>query len=298
MVLIIEIQKNIKKPTHDISFQLLFGRSKNKDLTDNFIKSVLNYTNDNRKLKNIKIQSEVSLEKLRFEDKPVRLDILAEYDEALVCIEMQNTDYSNIYERTRCYATKIGALQLERGQNYLELKPLIMIVILNYEPTKKYTSDYLENLIIVNEKYRDHNIKMGINFIFIYLPRFNTTDFLRPNKEFAQWLEFFKYKNMEVIDFMAIGNANIKKAKDEMELISAEEEEKRMARFYENGLLEQRFQYTAGVDAGRIEGKVEGKLEAFLELAKQMLKKKYDISEIKNLTGLSENEILNLSKSA
>lgn len=292
----------MKKPTHDISFQLLFGRNKNKDLTDNFIKSVLNYTNDNINLNNIKIQSEVSLEKLSFTDKPVRLDILAEYDEALVSIEMQNTDYSNIYERARCYATKIGASQLERGQNYLELKPLIMIAILNYEPNEKYTSDYIENLIIVNDKYRDQNINIGIKFIFIYLPRFKNTDFLRPDKCLAQWLKFLKYNNMEVIDFMAIGNENIKKAKDEMELISAEEEERRIARIYENGLLEQRLQYTAGVDAGRAEGRAEGKitgkLEAFLELAKQMLDNNYAISEIKKLTGLSENEILKLAKKA
>ncbi len=53
-----------------------------------------------------------------------------------------------------------------------------------------------------------------------------------------------------------------------------------------------------GVDAGRIEGKVTGKLEAFIEMAKKMLKDNYDISTIKYLTGLSENEILQLKESA
>jgi len=173
-----------------------------------------------------------------------------------------------------------------------------MIVILNYEPTEKHTSDYIENLIIVNDKYKVQNINMGLKFIFIYLPRFKNTDFLRPDKYLAQWLKFLKYNNMEVIKFMAIGNANIKKAKDEMELISAEEEERRVARIYENGLLEQRFQYTAGVKAGRTEGEIIGELNSFIKLAKQMLENRYAISEIKKLTGLSENEILKLAKNA
>lgn len=108
-------------PTNNIAFQLLFGKNKNKDLTDNLIKSILKSENESTNLKDIKIQSEVSLEKLDIKDKAVRLDIIAEYDEAVICIEMQNANNFNIYQRARCYATKVGALQLERGQDYLEL---------------------------------------------------------------------------------------------------------------------------------------------------------------------------------
>ena len=121
---------------------------------------------------------------------------------------------------------------------------------------------------------------------------------------------------MEVIKDMAEKNTLIKEAKDEVEFISAEEEERRIQRFYDNGFFEVRLAYSEGIDAGRAEGRAEGKaegrvegkaegraegeisgkLKAFIEIAKQMLAKKYAINEIKSLTGLSEREIQKLAK--
>ena len=97
-------------------------------------------------------------------------------------------------------------------------------------------------------------------------------------------------------------NKNTKLATEELDKINADEEERNIARILEFDELDRKLEYSAGVDAGRIEGKAEGliagKLEAFIEIAKQMQKKKYDISEIKALTGLSENEILKLAEKA
>ena len=68
-----------------------------------------------------------------------RLDIIAEYDNTIVCIEMQNKKEANFYQRSRCYAHKISAMQLNAGQDYLNLKPIIMINILNYSSENSYT---------------------------------------------------------------------------------------------------------------------------------------------------------------
>ena len=119
---------------------------------------------------------------------------------------------------------------------------------------------------------------------------------------------------------MAEKNTLIKEAKDEVEFISAEEEERRIQRFYDNGFFEVRLAYSEGIDAGRAEGmakgraegrtegmakgmakgrtegEISGKLKAFVEIAKQMLAKQYAINEIKSLTGLSEKEIQKLAK--
>lgn len=88
-----------------------------KDLTDNFIRSLHEYINEKKVLNNIKIQSEVSLEKLNINNKISRLDVLAEYDEEIFCIEMQNEAKKNIYKRTRVYAAKIDATTLNVGGN-------------------------------------------------------------------------------------------------------------------------------------------------------------------------------------
>jgi len=164
-------------PTNDMVFQLLFGRNKNKHLTDNFIKSTLNYIKENSNLHNIKVQSEVSLEKFKLNDKSVRLDVIAEYDETIVCIEMQNKSKRNIYNRARCYAAKVLSTYLNRGEDFLKLKPLTMIIILNYIPKKLNTPNILRNIITVDENYDYENINLGIKFIFIFLPRRTKADF-------------------------------------------------------------------------------------------------------------------------
>lgn len=304
------------KPTNDIVFQLIFGKSKNKNLTDNFIKSILKHEKENIELNNIKIKSEFSLEKLNLNDKGVRLDVIAEYDNATVCIEMQNKKSSNIYQRARCYAAKISAMQLNAGQDYLELKPLIMINILNYKPAKPYTNGYIEHIITVNKQYREQYVKMGIKFIFIFLDQIKNIDIFNPKNEFIHWLKFIKFDNREVIEMINTMNKNTKLATEELDKINADEEERNIARILEFDELDRKLEYSAGVDAGRIEGKAEGiaegraegraegkaegliagKLEAFIEIAKQMQKKKYDISEIKALTGLSEKEIIKLAE--
>ena len=284
------------KPTNDIIFQLIFGRNKNKHLTDNLIKSTFNYINNTPPLNNMKIQSEVSLERLDFNDKSVRLDIIAEYDEAIICIEMQNKFQTNIYSRARCYFAKVCATQLERGKNYLKLKPLTMIIILNEDTRGAHNPECLENIITVNDKYRDQTINIGIKFIFIFLPRLKNNSSLDYSDPFIQWLKFLEYTDMEVIKDMAEKNTLIKEAKDEVEFISAEEEERRIQRFYDNGFFEVRLAYSEGIDAGRTEGEISGRLNAFIEIAKQMLAKKYTINEIKSLTGLSEKEIQKLAE--
>ena len=306
----VNIIEKYYKPTNDVVFQLLFGRNKNKHLTDDFIKSVLKHEKENIKLDNIKIKSEFSLEKLNLKDKGVRLDVIAEYDNATVCIEMQNKKCSNFYQRARCYAMKVGAMQLNAGQDYLELKPLIMINILNYKPDNPYTNDFTEHIITVNKKYREHYVKMGIKFIFIFLDEIKDVNIFNPGNEFIHWLKFIKFDNREVIEMINTMNKNTKLATDELDKINADEEERNIARILEFDELDRRLEYSAGVNDGRIEGiakgkaegrvegRVEGKIEEKLGIAKQMLKKKYGLSEIIELTGLSENEILNLNKSA
>jgi len=107
---------------------------------------------------------------------------------------------------------------------------------------------------------------------------------------------------------MATKNPSIKKAKEEFDWLTTEQEEQNLKRFQDNAILEMKLNRGEWLEEGKIlgraEGRVEGraegesigKLEAFIEMAKQMLNKKYSINEIVSLTGLSEKEILKLAK--
>lgn len=154
----------------------------------------------------------------------------------------------------------------------------------------------MEHIITVNKYFREIDVKMGIKFIF--LKDVKNIDIFNPDNEYIQWLKFIKFDNREVIDMINTMNSNTKLATDELDKINAEEEARNYARMREFDQLDRKLEYSAGVNAGRIEGKVTGKLEAFIEMAKKMLKDNYDISTIKYLTGLSENEILKLKEVA
>ena len=57
---------------------------------------------------------------------------------------------------------------------------------------------------------------------------------------------------------------------------------------------ELRLKHKEGRKEGRKEGIAEGEKKGILKVARNLLKKKADISEIKELTGLTEEEIMNI----
>lgn len=287
------IENNI--PTKDIIFQLLFGRNKNRHLTDHFIKSTFKYINKDTTLNNIHINSEVSLEKLKIKDKSIRLDIIAEYDEKIVCIEMQNKNYNNIYERARFYASKVEAYNLSKSDNYTNLKPLTMIIILNYVPKELENSKILQNLITIDNYNNNKNINWGLKYIFIFLPKLKELGNEDLNDDFLKWLKFIEYKDMEVIQHMAKENKFIEEAQNEMFVLTAEQEEKNWQRFRENYLIDRKFDRAEFFREGIKEGKKEGINQTILAI--KMLIKKQNIQEIIKSTGLSEKEIKELAES-
>lgn len=287
------IENNV--PTKDIIFQLLFGRNKNRHLTDHFIKSTFKYINEDTTLNNIHINSEVSLEKLKIKDKSIRLDIIAEYDEKIVCIEMQNKNYNNIYERARFYASKVEAYNLSKSDNYTNLKPLTMIIILNYVPEELENSKILQNLITIDNYNNNKNINWGLKYIFIFLPKLKELGNWDLNDDFLKWLKFIEYKDMEVIQHMAKENKFIEEAQNEMFVLTAEQEEKNWQRFRENYLIDRKFDRAEFFREGIKEGKKEGINQTILAI--KMLIKKRNIQEIIKSTGLSEEEIKELAES-
>ena len=79
----------------------------------------------------------------------------------------------------------------------------------------------------------------------------------------------------------------LKKAEEELEYLSGDEAERRIAQLRETAELDRRFAMTGARDQGRKEGKAEEKLE----IAKKMLAEKVDIDFITKITGLTKEEI-------
>ena len=84
-----------------------------------------------------------------------------------------------------------------------------------------------------------------------------------------------------------IENEKVKKAEEELEYLSGDEAERRIAYLRETAEIDRKFAMTAARNQGREEGKSEEKID----VAKKMLEKNIDISLIIEVTGLTKEEI-------
>ena len=92
-----------------------------------------------------------------------------------------------------------------------------------------------------------------------------------------------------------IENEKVKKAEEELEYLSGDEAERRIAYLRETAEIDRKFAMTAardqGREEGRAEGRAEGRSEGKIDVAKKMLEKNMDISLIIEVTGLTKEEI-------
>ena len=141
---------------NDVFFKSLLGSKERKNLTLNFLNSILNKDEDSYFV-DINF-----LDKERLPDietgKVPELDILAKLnDGTLINVEIQVTKQEYFSKRSLYYWSRLYAYQLNKGQNYDELKQTITINLLNfnYLPYKTCHNSYH----VYNDKTQDMLIK-------------------------------------------------------------------------------------------------------------------------------------------
>ncbi|MBP3597336.1 MAG: Rpn family recombination-promoting nuclease/putative transposase, partial [Clostridia bacterium] len=88
-----------------------------------------------------------------------------------------------------------------------------------------------------------------------------------------------------------LDNEYIKKAEEELEYLSGDEEVRRLAFLREKAIRDEISAREAGRQEGKQEGLRAGRQEEKIETAKKMLEKNIDILIISEITGLTEEEI-------
>lgn len=87
-------------------------------------------------------------------------------------------------------------------------------------------------------------------------------------------------------------NDKIRKANEELEILSADEEARELAEYRESSLREMASAKSYGISIGRKEGEEKAKCQ----MVKSMLKKNIDINDIVEITGLTKEEIEKIDK--
>ena len=282
-------------PKIDYVFKRIFGYIGNEEITKELISSIIQ-----KEISDIKLDNNTILEKDLLDDKVGILDIRAKIEDKINCdIEMQIVDRKNIEKRILYYWSKLYSLNLKSGKDYEELEKVIVILITDYEidslrEIKKYETKWN----IREEEYQKVILTEVMEFYIIELPKYEKYKEKTKNNKLNKWIRFIREPGgIEMGEDKAI-----EKAKQVLEEISKDKRERYLAELREKYILDQKAIEDAGYDKGLRDGISQGinqgldqgRTEQKKKIAKNLLKLNMSIEQIKEVTGLTEEEIKKL----
>jgi predicted transposase/invertase (TIGR01784 family) len=155
-------------PRNDIAFKKVFVN--HPDLTLSFLNSTLRL-HGNRIIKKVEFLPTERLP-MTAESKKSILDVLCTDEKGTqYIIEVQNKPMLSYIQRIQYYGSHVFAGQLEYAGDYLSLKPVTMLSILNHAifPHEVNYLSYHHNI----EKETQVSYLDDLNYVFIELPKFN-----------------------------------------------------------------------------------------------------------------------------
>ena len=229
-----------------------------------------------------------------YDSRGIRLDvILADDNHTRYNLEMQARNVISkagvalLPKRTRYYQSVIDMDMLKKGENFDQLNPLVLIFICTFDFYKEgryvytFKSRCLENLELelandvtvklVNAKGKHGQVNTLLKNFLRYVMTTEPVDDFTEDVERQVWAV-----------------KNDKKAREEYMVLQAKIREHEIVA-YEAGEAQ-------GHAAGLAEGLAEGEAKKSRETAIKMLKKQKPLSEIKEFTDMSEEEIVRLAK--
>jgi predicted transposase/invertase (TIGR01784 family) len=259
---------------NDIAFRKIFGNENKKIILISFLNAVM-------KLKGKDVIEDVEIL------NPYQLPIIKNLKASIIdvkardkrgktyIIEMQVAEPDGLDKRLLYYASKEYSLQIESGEYYTQLKPVIFIGIFDFKFTER--EKYLSHHAVCDVENGERTIK-DMDFYFIELPKFNKP--LADLKEITdKWIFFIKEsENLSVVP-ENVDDEGLKAAYQDANKHSWKKEE-----------LEA-YDYAAMREQDE-RGKIElAEKKAKIEVAKKMKEKGLPNKDISDFTDLTEEEI-------
>lgn len=279
------------KPTADIFIKYLFGSKENKDLLLSFINSVLE-DSEFGKIVNVEIKNPFNIKNF-LSDKESIVDVKATDENGRQFnIEIQSSGNESFKNRSLYYWAKLYTAQLGEGDGYIKLKPTICINILDF---KLFTEiEALHTCFLLREKnLPEYVLTDHLVIHFLEVPKPGDE---KIGTKLEKWLFYLKYEGKEEEKMKILLKDNdINKAHKAYKRFT---EDERLREIYE-ARMKYKLDYNTDIALARREGEEIGIKkgeeigikEAKLANAKKMLLKNYQIKEIADITGLTEEEI-------
>ncbi len=279
-------------PKTDFAFKKIFGSEQSKDILISFLNALL-YKGEST-IKDLEILNPYLAPRIRGV-KDTYLDVKATITgDKTVIIEMQVLNVEGFEKRILYNAAKAYSLQLDSGEDYTLLNPVIALTITDFEMFPNLDK-LISRFVLKQKDYLVDYLIYDIELVFVELPKF------KKNLEELEtltdkWIYFIKTARtlQDVPDTMgAVPEINKAfKIANQANLSREELEDLEKREIY---IHDQRNAIKRALRQGREEGREEGIKEAKLEIAKQLLDL-LDEDMISQKTGLSIEEVQKLKE--
>ena len=296
-------KKQLLKPKNDVVFQCLFNQE-NEKITKAFVEALIG-----RKINEITINETKELYREKPDDKLGVLDLELEINNSeKVDVEVQLVERENFEERLLYYFSKLYGSTIKIGEDYTKVKKVLIIAIINYEINlTKEIKEFETRWKIQETKNPQLVLTEEAEFIILELPKVRREYEKNKDNAKAQWMMFLDDPNREEVREIMEKNEDIKEAVVKVHEMSEDEKIRRLADLREKAIMDEKAIRKAGyrrgmekgledgkkigIEQGIKQGKNEGKIEEKLEIAKKMKEKGLGIEQIKEITGLNQEEI-------
>lgn len=217
---------------------------------------------------------------------------------------MQVTKSEYIAERILWYWAKMYASSINKGEGYSSTKKAICIMVADFKIEKlKEITNYHTKWNIREEENRNIILTDKLEIHIIELAKLKDKD---SKEKLKEWCKFIKAPE-------SVGESTmkeIKMAKEELNKISQDKKERRLAELREKAIMDEmairdsgyndgkkegiKEGIEQGIEKGKNEGLKIGKKIRSIEIAKEMLKENLDLAVISKVTGLSSDELKNI----
>jgi len=178
-------------PKTDYAFKKIFGALDSKGILISFLNAMIydgNPTIEDLEIINPNLPPKITGLKDTYLDVKARLA-----DDTLVIIEMQVLNVESFGKRVLYNAAKTYASQLQKGQGYRMLQPVIALTLTDFEMfenSDRLISRFVYKEVTTNLKYPDNDLEL----VFVELPKF-TKELSQLETLVDKWIYFMKYAN-------------------------------------------------------------------------------------------------------
>lgn len=277
-------------PKTDFAFKKIFGSEQSKDILISFLNALL--YDGNPTIEDLQILNPYLAPRIRGV-KDTYLDVRAKITgNKTVIIEMQVLNLEGFEKRILYNAAKAYSIQLDSGEDYTLLDPVIALTITDFEMFPNMDK-IISRFVLKEKEFLVDYLSYDIELIFVELPKFNKNlDNLETLTD--KWIYFLKNaRSLETVPPTMEIVPEIQKAFEIANQANLNREELEDLERREIYIQDQRNAVRRAARIGREEGREEGMKDKAVEIAKRLLDV-LDEETISQTTGLSIEEIQRL----